>query len=151
MTPERSDSHLLTAPVTRAVIGAFFDTYNELGPGFPEFITRQALAIVIRERGFEVLEETRVQVWFHGHRLAGFKVDLIVDRTVVVEVKVGTEIEPYHQAQLLHYLKATDLEVGLLVNFGRRPEFKRVIFENARKPRAYLPPVDSANDVTEGR
>ena len=67
-----------------------------------------------------------------------FKADLIVQSCVIVEIKARTEVDPFNRAQVLHYLKATDLEVGLLLNFGRRPEFSRVIYENARKSRRQI-------------
>jgi hypothetical protein len=105
--------------VTDKVIGAFFDTYNELA-GFPEFVLRRAMAIAIRERGLAVEEEKQLPAWFRGHQIVKFRA---------------------------HYLKATDLEVGLLVNFGRRPEFDRVVCERARKRPRFTPPegVDRAS------
>lgn len=140
---------------SRTVIGAFYDTYNELGPGFPEFITRRALAVVLREKGLRVEEEASVPVLFHGQHLAMFKLDLLVEKKLIVEVKVSQEIERFHQAQLLHYLKATNLEVGLLVNFGRRPEFKRVVYQTARARVLEVAPAGSpeqeGNGSSDGR
>jgi GxxExxY protein len=120
------------ADVTGAVIGAFYRTYNELGPGFPEFIARRALAITLRDLGLEVEEELLLPVRFRGREIGRFRADLLVSSLVIVEVKVSPEIERYHLAQVLHYLKASDLDVGLLVNFGRTPQFKRVIHRKAR-------------------
>ena len=125
--------------VTDKVIGAFFDTYNELA-GFPEFVLRRAMAIAIRERGLPVEEEKQLPVWFRGHQIVKFRADLIVQSCVIVEVKARPEIDPFNKAQVLHYLKATDLEVGLLVNFGRRPEFDRVVCERNRKGPRFNPP-----------
>jgi GxxExxY protein len=118
---------LASGSLTQAIIGAFYGTYNELGPGFPEFIARRALSITLRDLGLEVLEEFLLPVRFRGQEIGRFRADLLVAGTVIVEVKVSPEIERYHLAQVLHYLKASDLEVGLLVNFGRTPQFKRVI------------------------
>lgn len=112
---------LLHGELTRVVIGAFFETYNELGPGFPEMVARRALAMTMRQAGLDVAEEVLLPVWYRGCRIARFKADLLVSDLLIVEVKISPEIERYHMAQVLHYLKATGLEVGLLVNFGRRP------------------------------
>jgi GxxExxY protein len=136
-----AESLLMGSDGSHTVIGAFYDTYNELGPGFPELVMRKALAVVIREKGLEVYEEVEVPVWFHGARLAKFKVDLVVASKLIVEVKVSQEIERFHMAQVLHYLKATHFEVGLLVNFGRKPEFKRVVYQTSRAREHHEPPA----------
>jgi GxxExxY protein len=146
MVLEESNSPLVASSISHAVIGAFFDTYNELGPGFPEFVTRRALAITIRERGLAVREEIELPVWFHGQQIAKFRADLLVADTLIVEVKTSLAIDPFHAAQVLHYLKATDLEVGLLVNFGREPQFKRVVYQNSRKPRHFERPSPTEID-----
>jgi GxxExxY protein len=140
MASDASNSPLLAADITHAVIGAFFDTYNDLGPGFPEFVARRALAIMVRETGLLVHEEIELPVWFRGERIAKFRADLVVADKLIVEVKTTPEVEPFHMAQVLHYLKATDLEVGLLVNFGREPQFRRVVYQNTRKRRHFEPP-----------
>ena len=106
--------------------------HNELA-GFPEFVLRRAMAIAIRDTGLTVEEEKSLPVWFKGHQIVKFRADLVVASAVIVEVKTRPEIDPFNKAQVLHYLKATDLEIGLLLNFGRRPEFSRVVYEQARK------------------
>jgi GxxExxY protein len=140
MSFEPSTSRLLAADITHTVIGAFFSTYNDLGPGFPEFVARRALAIMIGEAGLAVREEIDLPVWFRGQRIAKFRADLVVADTLIVEVKASPEIDAFHTTQVLHYLKATDLEVGLLVNFGREPQFRRIVYENARKRRFFETP-----------
>lgn len=133
--------------VTDKVIGAFFATYNELS-GFPEFVLRRAMAIAIRDAGLGVDEEKPLPVWFRGYQIVKFRADLVVASVVIVEVKARPELDPFHKAQVLHYLKATDLEVGLLLNFGRRPEFARVVYEKARKgPRLPTVGVDGPAPV----
>ena len=144
MNSETPSSLLLNGDLTQLVIGAFYDTYNDLGSGFPEFVTRRALAIVIREAGLSVFEEVELPVWFHGQKLAGFRADLLVADKLIVEVKTSLSMEAFHQAQVLHYLKATNHEVGLLVNFGREPQFKRVVYSEARKRRHFDPPTAAA-------
>jgi GxxExxY protein len=134
---------LLESDITGVVIQSFYSTYNELGPGFPEYVTRRALAIVIRQAGLDAHEEMFLPVWFRGRRIANFKADLVVAGKVIVELKVGLEVERFHKAQVLHYLKATDLEVGLLLHFGREPRVHRVIYQNSRKLRYFEPASDS--------
>jgi GxxExxY protein len=135
--------------VTDGIIKAFFDVYNEMA-GFPEFVLRRAMAVAIRELGFAVAEEVQLQVWFRGHPIVKFRADLIVQSCVIVEIKTRPEIDPFNKAQVLHYLKATDLEVGLLLNFGRRPEFSRVVYESARKTREVTPPPGDAGTLSVG-
>jgi GxxExxY protein len=118
MVPEAPNAPLVASSISHKVIGAFFDTYNDLGPG----VARRALAITIRESGLAVREEMELPVWFHGQQIAKFRADLLVADTLIVEVKTSLGIDAFHAAQILHYLKATDLEVGLLVNFGREPQ-----------------------------
>jgi len=143
---------LLLENESRIVIGAFFDIYNELG-GLPEFVLRRALAIALEDAGLNVRQEVALPVWFRGKRIATFRADLIVDPGLIVEVKTAAEIEPFHKAQLVHYLKATDLEVGLLLNFGRQPKFCRVVYENIRKRPRVEPPanLDEALERSEHR
>jgi GxxExxY protein len=137
-------SPLLLADLTSKVIRAFYDVYNELA-GFPEFVLRRALAIVLAELGLAVVEEASVDVWFRGHKLCKFRIDLIVESVLVVEIKVRDEIEPYMKAQVLHYLKATGFEVGLLLNFGRKPQFARVVYHSAGS----RPPVEVPTELAE--
>jgi GxxExxY protein len=137
MDPE--PPRLILEEQTGAVIREFYSVYNELGGGFPEFVYRRAMALALRGTGLAVSEEVPLPVWFRGNRIVTFRADLVVSDQVLVEVKALPEVDRFQQAQVLHYLKASDLEVGLLLNFGRRPEFKRVIYENRRKQR---PPLD---------
>ena len=146
MTPDEIGAALLASDITRVIIRAFYKTYNEFGAGFPEFVTRTALAIVIRDEGLAAREEALLPVWFRGHRIVTFKADLVVAEKVIVEVKVGKEVQPFHKAQLKNYLKATDLEVGLLLHFGPEPRFYRLVYENARKLRYYEPPISEGPD-----
>ena len=128
--------------VTGRIINAFFAAYNDLA-GFPEFVLRRAMAIAIRDTGLTVDEEKSLPVWFRGRQIVNFRADLVVASAVIVEVKTRPEIDPLNKAQVLHYLKATDLEVGLLLNFGRRPEFHRVVYEQSRKALRFSPPVQT--------
>ncbi len=116
--------------------GAFFDTYNELA-GFPEFVLPSDGHSRFENGDWRWRRKTAASL-VPGHQIVKFRAGLIVQSCVIVEVKGRPEIDLFNKAQVLHYLKATDLEVGLLVNFGRRPEFERVVCERSRKERPAL-------------
>lgn len=132
---------LVMQDVTNIAIRCFYDTYNELS-GFPEFVVLRGLSIALEDAGLIVQREVPLPVWFRGRHLVTFRADLIIDPGLIVEVKCAPEIEPFHKAQLLHYLKATQFEVGLLFNFGRQPQFARVIYQSARSRRPAELPTD---------
>ena len=123
------DATLKHSELTERIIGVFYDVYNELGYGFLESVYEEALVIALRQAGLTVCQQLAVPVWFRGHRIGEFKADVVVES----RVKSAKMIEPAHEAQLLHYLKSTEIEVGLLLNFGIRPQFRRMIFDNERK------------------
>ena len=119
--------------LTGKIIGAFYEVYDEMGHGFLESVYQKSLVICLREAGLSVCSPVNIPVWFRGHRVGDFAGDMLVERTVLLELKAVRTLEASHQAQLLNYLRATDIEVGLLLNFGVRPEFKRLLFDNPRK------------------
>lgn len=121
------------AELTKGIIGVFYDVYNELGHGFLESVYENSLTIALRAKGYEVHQQVAIPVWFRGEQVGDFDADLLVDKTVILELKSCRSIVDAHLAQLLNYLKATEIEVGMLLNFGPRPEFKRVVFGNERK------------------
>ena len=112
---------------TGAIIEGFHETHNELGSGFHEKVSRNALAIVLRSKGLRVAIEVPLEVRFRGQVIGKFFTDMVVNETVLVEIKGATRIEPYAEAQLLNYLKAAGGGVGLLLNFGRTPQHKRMV------------------------
>jgi GxxExxY protein len=121
--------------LTGAILKAFYDVYNELGQGFLESVYENALAIVLSSEGLHVVRQVPVPVWFRGRQVGDFRADLLVEDRVLLELKAGRALEPVHEAQLMNYLRATDVEVGLLLNFGPKPQFKRFAYDNARKTR----------------
>jgi GxxExxY protein len=129
----RANGRLLHAEVTRRILVTFFEVYNELGAGFLESVYRTALAQELTASGAVVDQEVPIDVFFRHAVIGRFYADLVVDNRVIVEVKAVRRFIPDHQAQLLHYLRATAMEVGLLLNFGLRPQFKRLIYSNAMK------------------
>jgi GxxExxY protein len=119
--------------LTEQIIGIFYEVYNELGFGFLEKVYEEAMTIALRERSLEFQQQASVPVWFHGQKIGSYDADLVVGGVVLVELKACKALEPAHEAQLLHYLRSTEIEVGLLLNFGPRPQVKRLAFENERK------------------
>ena len=127
------NSKLKHADITEAIIGAFYDVYNELGHEFLESVYRDALAVVLLSKGLSVEREKPVQVRFRGQTVGLFRTDLVVQQSVIVELKCARTLDRVHEAQLLNYLKATEFEVGLLLNFGTRPQFRRMLLDNNQK------------------
>jgi len=121
--------------LTERIIGVFYEVYNELGFGFLESVYREAMRIALGQAGLEVQAEVQVPVSFRGNLVGVFRADLVVNGCVVVELKTADSISKAHEAQLLHYLRASSIEVGLVMNFGPDARFRRVEMANARKKR----------------
>lgn len=124
---------LLHKEITDATIKAFYDVYNTLGYGFLEKVYENALAYELTKRGLHVQPQMPIQVHYDGQLVGEYCADLLVADRVIVELKAAESLSPQHIAQLLNYLKATDIEVGLVLNFGAEPKFERRIFTNDRK------------------
>ena len=122
--------------ITDQILSVFFDVYNELGLGFLESVYHRALVLALESAGLKVCSRVSIPVWFRGHQVGHFEADLLVEDCVLLELKAARMLDSSHRAQLLNYLKATEIEVGLLLNFGERPEFKRMILDNLKKQRA---------------
>ncbi|HET8783167.1 MAG TPA: GxxExxY protein [Pyrinomonadaceae bacterium] len=120
--------------ITHKIIGVFYDVYNELGHGFLESVYQRSLDSALRSAGLDVRSRVRIPVWFRGQRVGMFEGDVLVENVILLELKVARILDRSHIAQLLNYLRATDIEVGILLNFGLKPEFKRLILENSSKP-----------------
>jgi GxxExxY protein len=113
--------------LTRMILGACFEVGSELGAGFLESVYEKALLIALRERQIHAETQVPLEVRFHGELVGSYFADVFVENKVLVEIKAVHAIAPEHQAQLINYLKATGVEVGLLVNFGApRVQYKRV-------------------------
>jgi GxxExxY protein len=122
-------TELLFEEITRDIIGAAFDVQKELGYGYLEKVYENALVIELGERGRMVKQQVALDVSYKGIMVGHFVADLLVDDKVLVEVKTGKELMPRYEAQLLNYLKATGVKVGVLVNFApRKCEYKRMIY-----------------------
>ncbi len=121
-------SVLVDADLTDRVIGVFYAVYNELGTGFLESVYENALALALREAGLVVQQQACLTVRFRNQVVGEFRIDLLVAERLIVELKAVSQLAPAHEAQLVNYLKASGLHVGLLLNFGPRPHFKRKVF-----------------------
>ena len=119
--------------LTEKIIGVFYDVYNELGYGFLESVYEESLVIALLETCLKVERQLVIPVWFRGHQVGQFRGDILVEGKVLLELKSTRTLEAAHEAQLLHYLKSTEIEIGLLLNFGSRPQFRRLLFDNDRK------------------
>jgi GxxExxY protein len=119
--------------LTQKIIGVFYSVYNELGHGFLESVYEQAMILSLQEAGLKVDTQVAVPVWFHGKRIGDFRADIVVSQMVLLELKAIARLESSQEAQLLNYLRATDFEIGLLLNFGPKAEIKRRILDNDRK------------------
>lgn len=130
---EPTETNLPCFDLTRTIIGGFYDVYNQLGRGFLESVYERSLAIALADAGLKVLQQFPVTVSFRGHAVGHFRADLLVEDSVIVELKVARRLHTRHSAQLINVLKATSLEVGLLLNFGRKATFKRAVYTIEKK------------------
>ena len=119
--------------LTEQIIGVFYEVYNELGHGFLEKIYEEAMARALKAKGFQVQQQASLPVWFRGEIIGVYDADLVINNVVLVELKACKAIDPSHEAPLLHYLRSTEIEIGLLLNFGPRPQLRRLAFDNERK------------------
>ena len=118
--------------ITDIILRSFYEIYNELGDGFLESVYENALYIVLTGYGLCVERQKDISVFFRGKVIGDFKADLIVNEKIIIELKAVWTLAPAHEAQLINYLKATNIEVGLLLNFGRKPEFKRFVYDKKK-------------------
>ena len=120
--------------ITEKIIKAFYKVYNTLGYGFLEKVYENAMFIELTAMGLKVEKQKRLLVYYFGNIVGDYNADLIVEGVVTVELKANEILVEQNENQLTNYLKATNIEVGLLLNFGKRPQIKRKIFDNDKKP-----------------
>ena len=119
--------------LTENIIKAAYTVHNTLGYGFLEKVYRNALVIELAKRGIKADSEKPIKVFYEGQIVGDYLCDLIVDDKVILELKAVRELNDIHEVQLVNYLKATGVEVGLLINFGPSVKIKRRVFDNFRK------------------
>ena len=126
--------------LTDQILQAFYTrVYHRLGYGFLEKVYENAMALELRHMDLKVEQQKEISVFYGDETVGVYYADLVVADAVIVELKATSAIAPEHEAQLLNYLRATPYEVGLLLNFGPKPEFRRKAFDNVRKTFSWLP------------
>ncbi len=126
---------LLHKDLTDIILKTFYEVYNELGYGFLEKVYQNSLLIELRNKGLNVIPQKKIKVYYKGNEVGEYYADLIVEDKIVLELKAVEYVVEEFENQLLNYLRGTDCEVGLLLNFGKKPEFRRKIYDNKRKNR----------------
>ena len=121
---------MLHEEITEKAIKAFYKVFNTLGWGFLESVYQNAMLIELNKNEGTTEMEKNIEVHYEGHKVGNYFADIIIDDKVILELKTSEKLNELHKYQLINYLKASELEVGLLLNFGKVPEFKRVIFTN---------------------
>lgn len=116
--------------ITAKIIESFYKVYNTLGYGFLEKVYENALIIELQKNGMNCQSQKPIKVYYSGEEVGNYYADIVVDDLVIIELKAAKSIVKEHEYQLINYLKATDIQVGLLLNFGKKPEISRKIFSN---------------------
>lgn len=123
---------LLHRDITNKIIKAFYNVYNSLGYGFLEKVYENAMMIELRKMDLQVQKQVPIKVYYEEQLVGQYYADIMVEETIIVELKAAEGLCEEHEFQLINYLKATELEIGLLINFGKTPQFKRKIFTNKK-------------------
>lgn len=123
-------TELLYKDITDRIIKAFYEVYNELGYGFLEKVYENALFLELSTLGLICEKQKKINVFYDNQIVGEYYADIIVNDAVIIELKAAETLCEEHEFQLINYLKATEIEVGLLLNFGKKPQFKRKIFTN---------------------
>ena len=126
-------SSLLHKSITDIILKVYYEVYNELGYGFLEKVYQNAMYFELKSLGYKVEAQKQIKVYFKQQLVGEYYSDLLVEDKVIVELKACDLLMNIHVAQIMNYLKATPIEVGILLNFGEAPEFKRLIYTNDRK------------------
>lgn len=124
---------IVSKELTDMIITNFYRVYNELGYGFLENVYKNALFFALTDEGLKCETEKPIKVYFENRVVGNYFADIVVEDRVILELKACEELNPAHEAQLINYLKATDIEIGYLLNFGKKARFCRKIFSNDRK------------------
>ncbi len=124
---------MLHSDLTEKIIKAFYIVYNKLGYGFLEKVYENALVIELKKSGLNIKQQQKINVYYDNSQVGEYYADLVINEVVIIELKAAEGLIEEHKNQLINYLKATEKEVGMLLNFGKEPQFKRVIFTNDRK------------------
>ncbi len=125
--------NFLHSDLTSQIIKGFYNVYNELGYGFLEKVYENAVLIELRKQGLNCISQQPIEVYYNNCKVGFYIADIIVENSVIIEIKAAESLCEEHEAQLTNYLKATTIEVGLLLNFGKKAQFKRKVFSSEYK------------------
>ena len=125
--------NLLHKDTTDIILKSYYKGYNNLGYGFLEKVYENALLYELRNQGLDCEKQKPIKVYYEQIQVGEYYADIIVNECIILELKASESIAEEHEFQLINYLKATEIEIGLLLNFGKKPEFKRKIFTNKKK------------------
>ena len=126
-------NELLHKDLSNRIIKCYYTVYNTLGYGFLEKVYEHALLIELAKNGIFAEKQKQIKVYYDNQIVGEYFADIVVENSIIIELKATESLVPEHELQLINYLKATKLEVGILFNFGKKPEFRRKIFTNDRK------------------
>nr|WP_315141320.1 GxxExxY protein [uncultured Flavobacterium sp.] len=126
-------TEILHKELSESILKVFYDVYNELGYGFLEKVYQNAMYLELKSLGFKVEHQRQIKVYYKNEVVGDFFADLLINDVIILELKACDSLVKSHYVQTLNYLKATNIEIGLLLNFGEKPEIKRLIFTNNRK------------------
>ncbi|HIX86328.1 MAG TPA: GxxExxY protein [Candidatus Parabacteroides intestinigallinarum] len=129
----QTDADFLFKEETDLIIGGFYKVYRALGYGFLERVYQNALYYELLDRGLDCKVQQPIRVYYQGHLVGEYIADMLIEDKIILELKAVKDLADEHEAQLINYLKSTRIEVGLLLNFGSRPQVKRKIFRNMNK------------------
>jgi GxxExxY protein len=119
--------------LTERAIKCFYEVYNQLGYGFLEKVYEHSMMIELSREGLHAKSQVPIEVQYKGELVGDYFADIVVDDLVILELKAAEKVVEEHELQLINYLRATEIEIGLLLNFGKKPEVRREIFTNDRK------------------
>ena len=126
-------NNYIHSDLTSKIIESFYKVYNALGYGFLEKVYENAMLIELRTLGLHSINQVAIKVFYNGNQVGFYVADIIVENCVIIELKAAENLCDEHEQKLTNYLKSTDIEVGLLLNFGKKPQFKRKIFSSEFK------------------
>lgn len=125
---------MLHSDITEHILGAFYHVHQRLGEGFLESTYERSMMIALRKRSLRAVSQAPITIHFEGEVVGSYRADLLVEDRVIVELKACRKLEPVHEAQLINLLRASVVEVGLILHFSTKPAFRRLILTNDRKP-----------------
>lgn len=130
---EEAEFEYLHKELTESVIKVFYKVYRKMGYGFVESVYQNAMFFALQDAGFSVEAQKDIEVFYEKHKVGYFRADIVVNDLLILELKTVSDLNEAHIRQLSNYLKATNMEVGLLLNFGESPQVRRWIYTNDRK------------------